>query len=320
MSQRYKQGNASERYSQPFKSVARLLDFCHARGMLSRIRVTKVAKRWFRYFYKPFHQFCVLPDALLIGASKCGTSSLANHLSSHPDCMPPFYKEIRYFDSSRIPIERFDTYKAYFPSSARRYIKQLLSGRRAWTADFSPTYYDHPHAPRRIFETLGADVKLILLLRNPVDRAYSQYRFQRGIGNESETSFEKALELEQQRIAGEDAKQLANESYFSRPRNHFGYLTRSYYLSYIKNWHQYFNASQLLVISLEDFKKSPQPVFNQICDFIGVPHHRISKNIHNISKIEETMNTETRLKLLAHFRQHNRELSDYLGQDFDWDH
>ena len=99
----------------------------------------------------------------------------------------------------------------------------LASGRRAWTADFSPTYFDHPHAPRRVFETLGPGVKLILVLRNPVDRAFSQYRFQKGFGNEREEHFEKALDLEASRVAGVAEKQRADERYYSYPLNMFGY-------------------------------------------------------------------------------------------------
>ncbi len=243
---------------------------------------------------------------------------MANHLSSHPDCMPPFYKEVRYFDSSR--VTDLDSYKAYFPTFFRRKLKKFLSGRRPWTADFSPTYYDYPHAPRRIFETLGPDIKLILMVRNPIDRAYSQYRFQRELGHEHEETFEKALELEESRIAGEEEKQLQDELYFSRPRNHFGYLARSLYLPYIKNWYQYFDKSQLLIIRFEDFTKSPQSIFDEICDFIAVPRHQISNKVHNASKIEETMATETRAKLVEYFRKHNKEMSGYLGRDFDWDY
>ncbi|MGC2458078.1 MAG: sulfotransferase domain-containing protein [Gallionellaceae bacterium] len=319
MSSDYDQNVISERYSQPFKSVARAISLFSVEGKSGNRRVRNAATAWFRLFCHPFSRFCILPDVLLIGASKCGTSSMAKHLSAHPGCMPPFFKEVRYFDSSGISAARFDVYKAHFPTSARRKVKEFISGKRAWTADFSPTYYDHPHAPRRVFETLGPDVKLIMMVRNPVDRAYSQFRFQRGLGIEPIEIFERALDVEKSRVAGEGAKQLANACYFSRPLNYFGYLARSLYLPSIKKWHQYFDPSQLHIVRLEDFKKSPQLVFDEVCDFIGVPHCLIKNEVHNVSKIKEQMSAETRAKLVNYFRAHNRELSDYLGRDFDWD-
>jgi hypothetical protein len=279
----------------------------------------KTANAWFRLFCRPFSQLCVLPDVLLIGASKCGTSSLAAHLSSHPDCMPPFFKEVRYFDSSRIPVADLDGYRAHFPTVAHRKARELVSGRRVWTGDFSPTYYDHPHAPRRVFEVLGPHVKLIMMVRNPIDRAFSQYRFQKGIGNEREVHFEKALELEESRVAGEAEKQRADESYFSLPLNKYGYVTRSMYLQYIRNWHQYYDPSQLLIVRFEDFKRTPQLVFDGVCDFIGSPRCRIGNEIHNVSKVREEMSTGTRARLVDVFRAHNEEMSDYLARDIDWD-
>jgi len=315
---RYEQEVVSERYSQPFRSVARALSLLPNRTGGQRV-VRKAAKVWFKLFCKPFSRFCVLPDVLLIGASKCGTSSMAAQLSSHPDCMPPFFKEVRYFDSSRIPVTDLATYRAHFPSAAHRRARELLSGRRAWTADFSPTYFDHPHAPRRVFEVLGPDVRLILMLRNPIDRAFSQYRFQRGFGNEREEHFEKALELEASRVADEAEKQLADEAYFSNPLNQFGYVARGLYLQYLKRWHHYFDPSQLLIVRFEDFKRAPQPVFDEVCDFLGSPHRPVRNEIHNVSRVQEQLSAETRARLVEVFRAHNRELSEYLHRDLDWD-
>jgi hypothetical protein len=158
-----------------------------------------------------------------------------------------------------------------------------------------------------------------MMVRNPIDRAFSQYRFQRGIGNESEVHFEKALELEATRVAGEAEKQRANESYFSHSLNKYGYVTRSMYLQYIKNWHQYFDPSRLLIVRFEDFKSTPQPVFDGICDFIGSPHCPIRSEIHNVSKVREKMPAGTRAGLVETFRAHNEEMSDYLARHFDWD-
>jgi len=315
---RYQQEVVSGRYSKPFRGVARVISAFPGRNGNERI-IRKVAKVWVRRLRRPFSRFAVLPEVLLIGASKCGTSSMAAHLSSHPDCMPPFYKEVRYFDASRIPVADFDLFKAHFPTIARRKAKELVTGRRAWTADFSPTYFDHPHAPRRVFEVLGRDPKLILLVRNPVDRAFSQYRFQKGIGNETEDDFEKALNLEAGRVAGEVERQLVDESYYSDSLMKFGYVTRGMYLRSLERWHRYFDRSSLLIVRFEDFKASPQSVFDGICDFLEVPHHRIRNEVHNVSTVRQTMSPAARARLLEIFRPHNQQLSEYLDRDFDWD-
>lgn len=315
---RYEQDVVSERYTQPFRSVARVISAFPGRNGNERI-IRKVAKVWIARFRRPLSRLCVLPDVLLIGASKCGTSSMAAHLSAHPDCMPPFYKEVRYFDSSRIPAADYDGFRAHFPTVVRRGAKQLVSGRRAWTADFSPTYFDHPHAPRRVFEVLGSEVRLVLMLRNPVDRAYSQYRFQRGIGNEREEDFAKALDLEASRVAGEAERRRADEAYDGERLVKFGYVTRGLYRQHLESWHRYFDPSQLWIVRFEDFASDPQQVFDGVCDFLEVPRQRIRNQIHNASKLRRAMPPGVRARLVERFRPHNRELSEYLARDFDWD-
>jgi hypothetical protein len=120
-------------------------------------------------------------------------------------------------------------------------------------------------------------------------------------------------------VAGEEGKQRANEWYFSIPLNVYGYVARSMYLQYIKNWQQYFDPSRLLIIRFEDLKSTPQPVFDGICDFIGSPHCPIRSEIHNVSTVREKIPAGTRARLVETFRAHNEEMSDYLARDFDWD-
>ena len=305
-----------ERYTQPYRTVARLISLIPP--PIRRVAgVGNSSRLWFRLFCKPFGPLCVLPDVMLIGASKCGTSSMAAHLSSHPDCLPPFFKEVRYFDSSR--ITSLNDYKAHFPMAWRRRAKERLSGRRVCVGDFSPTYFDSPHAPRRARELLGDNVKLILMLRNPVDRAFSQYRFQKGRGAECEATFEQALALEESRLRGEEEKLRADERYFSRKWVRFGYVARGRYLRFLENWHRHFDPSRLLIVCFEDFQASPQRVFDDVCDFLGLSRCEIARDIHNAGRVPETLSPATRARLLETFREPNRKLFAYLGRDFGWD-
>ena len=317
--EQYGQQVISERYSQPFRTVARLIYRLPIGNPRRRSFCGIAGEIWFRLFCRPFSRIRVLPDTLLIGASKSGTSSLAAALSAHPDCLPPFFKEPRYFDSCRCKPHELAVYRAHFATSAYRWTRQLVTGRRPWVADFSPTYYDQPHAPRRVRETLGQDVRLLMIVRNPADRAYSQYKFQKGGGQEMAETFEVALDLEQERLAGEERKQLSDPSYFSEPVNRHGYVTRGMYLKYIKRWHQYFSPEQLLVVRFEDFVASPQAAVDEVCDFLGTPRHAVPTARHNISRGGHQMAPGTRARLIEVFYEPNRQLAEYLGWDRAWD-
>lgn len=305
-----------ERYTQPYRTVAQVLSIIPPR-IRRIVGFGKSSRIWFRLFCKPLGPFCALPDVLLIGASKCGTSSMAAHLSSHPDCLPPFFKEVRYFDSSR--VSTLNDYRAHFPTVLRRRAQEWLSGRTVRVGDFSPTYFDHPHAPRRARELLGKDIRLILMLRNPVDRAFSQYRFQKGRGGESETTFEQALDLEASRLRGEEQKMEEKDLYFSRKWIRFGYVARGHYLRYLKNWHSHFDPAQLLIVRFEDFQADPRRVFDEICDFLNLSRHPIERVVHNPSRVAEQLSPETRSRLVEAFREPNRRLCEYLKRDFGWD-
>ena len=127
----------------------------------------------------PFH---LLPDYLIIGAQKCGTGSLYRYLNQHPRIKSGITKEVRFFD--KYYNRGINWYRVFFP------FKDLL-GRKYLTGDATPRYLDHPHAPKRVKEIIP-NVKFIVLLRNPIDRAYSMYNMRVSRGRETH-SFEESL-------------------------------------------------------------------------------------------------------------------------------
>jgi hypothetical protein len=201
-----------------------------------------------------------------------------------------------------------DVGTAHIPNRGQPWKTRMPGGGTCLVSTLLPAFQPVLHSPRRPPHR-----------RQQVRHKFHGRPFQKRLGHEREKSFDRALELEASRVAGEAEKQLADESYFSRPLNQFGYVTRDMYLPYIKNWHKYFKRSQLLIVRFEDFRASPQAAFDHVCDFIGAPRHRITQMIHNVNRGGEPMSASTRARLIGAFRDHNREMSEYLGRDFTWD-
>jgi Sulfotransferase domain len=148
-----------------------------------------------------------LPDFLILGTENGGTTTLHWTLCQHPHVEPATKKEVHFFDSHRWFEKGIGWYRSRFPAPA------WGDGRRVITGEASPYYLLHPFAPHRASITVP-DAKLIALLRNPVDRAYSAYKHRVLTGRES-LSFEEALDAEEERTSGELEKMLSDESYHS---------------------------------------------------------------------------------------------------------
>jgi hypothetical protein len=267
----------------------------------------------------------VLPDFLIIGGQRCGTSSLYYYLTEIPGIVSAFTKEPHFFDEcfGKGP----DWYRAQFPSSMRKmYIKNVRKG-YFLTGEGTPYYIMYPHTPKRVLETIP-HVKLIALLRNPVDRAYSQYWIEVKAGFET-WSFQDAVKREQERLAGEFEKMLEDESYYSHSFRHFSYLRRGIYVDQLQNWTRYFPREQLLILRSEDLYKDPATVLKRTLEFLDVPAQDLNKEYKNYRRPSKTgyrkkeappkMDPEIRKYLLEYFKPHNTRLYDYLGIDFRWD-
>ena len=138
------------------------------------ISYSKFRKNPGRVFWWLFHRitapFRALPDFLIVGAQKGGTSSLYAYLAQHPSVLPSFRKEVKFFDCNYFCGHTW--YRAHFP------LRYKLSRGNRITGEGTPNYLFHPTALQRLALTL-IDVKIIILLRNPADRAYSHYQHQK---------------------------------------------------------------------------------------------------------------------------------------------
>lgn len=249
-----------------------------------------------------------LPSVLIIGTQKGGTTSLFNYLVQHPDVLPPLGKEVHYFDFNY--ASGLNWYRGRFPYSHR-----LRAG--ALTIDATPYYMMHPLAPSRAAELLP-NVKLVALLRNPIDRAFSHYQHEVRGGRES-LSFAEALEREADRLAGEEERVRSDPQYYSWNHRRYAYARRGLYLEQLQRWAQYFPRSQLLVLQSEWLFRDPPAATAEVYRFLGLRPYRLRKYETYLSgNYERAMPLELRAKLAKYFEPYNRELFAWLGEEFDW--
>ena len=180
------------------------------------------------------------PDFIIIGAQKGGTSSLFNYLSQHSQIQLPSVKEIHFFDYNY--GKGIEWYRKQFPG---KFIRLKITG------EASPYYLFHPLVPQRVFSCCP-NAKFIVLLRNPVDRAYSHFMMEKKRGDEPLT-FEEAINIEPQIINNEENKIINNPEYRSISHQRSSYLARGMYYSQIKRWLNYFPKKQFLFIKSESF-------------------------------------------------------------------
>jgi hypothetical protein len=221
-------------------------------------------------------------------------------------------KEVHYFDLNFGKGESW--YRSQFPV-------QVRNDRGYITGEASPYYLFHPHAPRRAASVIP-EAKLIALLRNPVDRAYSHYQHQvkrvNGAGHDT-LSFEGAIEAEESRLDGELEKLLQDEYYDSLNYRSYSYLSRGIYVDQLLAWSEFFDRSRMLVLRSEDLFGATEDTLETILDFLGVPRWAPKTPTPIPNKREYTgLSPTTRQRLDEYFRPHNRRLYEYLGVDLGW--
>jgi len=240
-----------------------------------------------------------------MGVQRGGTTSLYNYLMDHPDIEKGLKKETYFFSDH---FHRgFEWYQELFPEG--------ISG------EATPYYAIHPLVPARIRAMLP-NVKLIMLLRDPVERAWSHYKYE--VAQKCELlSFEEALDEEERRIRGEESKIKANPLYKSPSLFCHSYLKKGRYVEQLERWLNVFPAEQMLILKSEDLfihHKIADQAYQSVLDFIGVEPHKLKRyRRHNATEHISEMNPLTREMLNAYYRPYNEQLYTLLGKDFQWE-
>ena len=255
-----------------------------------------------------------MPNFIIIGAAKCGTTSLYKYLIQHPNIKSGLQKEPSFFNTyfEKGPI----WYRANFPINRQNFI----------TGEASPGYFCYSPAPQRIANLIPS-IKLIVLLRNPVDRVYSLYYHNlKHSGNKDTLPFEQAIKKEAERLDNKLRKIINDEKNYDRKDYyflhkkyyHYAYLRRCIYIDYIKHWMQIFPKDQFLILQSEDLFKYPQKTYAQVLNFMNLPYYSLQKYRKYNPNQYQQMNTCTRNYLIDYFKPHNQMLYEYLARDFDW--
>jgi Sulfotransferase domain len=254
-----------------------------------------------------------LPDFLIIGAQKAGTTALYAYLREHPAITGPPWKEVSYFD--RHFWRGTAWYRGNFPNKLYLRGVRARSGVGPIVGEASPSYLFHPFAPARVAELLP-DARLIALVRDPVHRALSHYHHEVALGRES-LPFEEAVDREDERMDGE-LERMRDPRYFSHAWWNFTYLSRGRYAEQLERWLEHIPRERLLVLPSEDLLERPHEAYSQVLRFLDAPPHKLASYPRIFVRDYPEMDLRTRGILREHFAEQNRRLYELLGRDLGW--
>jgi hypothetical protein len=262
----------------------------------------------------------MLPSFLIIGAQRAGTTSLYRYLDTHPDVVWPrstrsevyWSKELHFFD------DRFwrglGWYRAFFPLELTRRVARLRGQDRV-AAEASPSYLFHPAVPERVAASLP-DVRLIAVLRNPVDRAYSHYQLMLRLRQE-QRSFAEALEGEEE-ILAEEAPRVLDPRYTSHRYRRNAYVAKGLYAEQLERWFAHFPRERLLVLSIDDLATRPDEIYADVLSFLDLRPHRPPRFGRHNRLPAPPLDPDIRTRLERRFAEPNARLEELLGRKLGW--
>jgi hypothetical protein len=224
---------------------------------------------------------------------------------------------VHYFDVGYRHGPRW--YRGHFPlrRTAQR-ISARLDGVPVQTFESSPYYMYHPLAATRI----GADlpsVRLVVLVRDPVERAYSQHAHELARGFESEVDFGRALALEPVRLRGQSERLSADPGHYSFSHQHHAYRSRGEYIRYLERLAALVGRQRLLVLDSEEFFARPEAVYDHVLNFLELPHLGYPRfEQHNARPRAAALDANLREELAEHFAPYDDKLAGWLGRTLSW--
>jgi len=234
------------------------------------------------------------PDFMGIGAQRCGTTSMYHYLSRHPDIAKPARKETFYFAYNYDKSEEW--YRNIFPDSGKSF-------------EICTYYLYHPLAPQRIKNEWDGN-KFFVMLRNPVDRAYSQFWHEKRVGHEDAIiTFDDAVNLEEARLRGSDPRRGRAIGYES-----FGYLKRSIYVEQLERWFRYFDREKIEIIKSERFYQNTSKVVKELLEFLDIAPLDLGPYEKYYGLDYPEMSDKMRERLKEYYEPYNEKLYDLIGR------
>ena len=255
------------------------------------------------------------PSFMIIGAEKCGTTSLFQYLRQHPDVLPPIEKEIDFFDMEY--EQGIDWYLSHFPLGTEVASSEQATAKRWITGETSANYLYSDVAPERVFQHFPA-IKLAVILRHPIDRAASRYNMMVRNGAEKR-SFETAVQEEIAIIQKAMDRSTDGQTIPWQALNRCRHIGNSLYYYHIQRWLKLFPSEQLTVVRSEDLFAQPAQTLSQLYQSIGLSsHHEQDYPKHNAGQYSP-VEGDIRQMLSAFFAPHTRKLEALLNRSFDWE-
>jgi hypothetical protein len=251
----------------------------------------------------------VLPDFVVIGAQKAGTSSLYGQLSADPSVVPALRKEVHHFDRAPAPLDR---YRDWFP---RREALEGVARRtgRGITGEATPFYLCHPAVPARMRAAVP-DVRLIAVVRDPVARAISGYHHAVRVGDET-----RPIEVALDPTAEEALAPESDAAWYDAarcPLRIHGYLARGRYAEQLERWFAVYPREQLLVIDSATVRGGRVP--DAVRAFLDLPDEPAApvddRNVGAYAPADRSLEGVLR----EYFRPHDERLASLLGVELPW--
>ncbi|GAA1877813.1 sulfotransferase domain-containing protein [Actinomadura bangladeshensis] len=264
---------------------------------------------------KATHRARMLPGFLIVGGQRCGTTSMYRTLSQHPALLKAlWHKGVHYFDTGYGNGPAW--YRGHFPLRSTAARVESRHGVKPLAFESSPYYGFHPLAGARIAADLP-EVKLLMLVRDPVERAYSAHSHEFGRGFETEP-FERAVELEEQRLEGEAERLAADPSATSHAYQHNAYLARGRYIEQIERLEKLVGRDRLLVVDSHEFFTEPETVYKGVLDFLGVPPLGSPVFERHNARSRSPLPDALHARLEEYFRPYDERLAEWLGRTPSW--
>lgn len=253
------------------------------------------------------------PDFLIIGVQRAGTTSVYKYLIQHPQISVTHpCRETYYFDIEENYQKGFGWYLGHFPFKFQKQNKL--------TFEASPSYLYYPQIPQRLKQDLG-EIKMIVMLRNPAERAYSAWQmFHSYSSNVHQHLKERADTRSFSEAIAEELNPESNTAKYP-----YNYIDRGKYAHQLKNYYKYFHKENILVLQFEKIKTEFDQVLSQVCDFLEID--RFSHN--QLRELKEQKYAAAKYKtsdedlavmdkLAEYFLPFNEQLSQLLNSDYNW--
>lgn len=253
----------------------------------------------------------LLPDFVIIGAARSGTTHLLGQLNAHPNVLEG-PAETHFFDTHRYRYG-IGWYRMRFPLNRDRRRVYAAGRHPVLTGESSPSYLSHPTVPGRVARALP-QARLLVLLRDPAERAASHWAWCLRQCGETR-SLREVVEAE----LGPPGDTAGIRVPLDKRVNDPLVVRRGLYQPQLERWRTHFPDDQLMVIQAERWFRDPAGVMAEVCDYLGIPRRdELPRVMRNRNKPHDPFDQEAIARLREFYRPYNVELARYLGMELDW--